>query len=153
MQGGYNLDSISNSAVAVAQAMLGNSPPPMPPLVASEDAVETVWQVAHTQSKYWKSIIPQSCEPTDSRPIAHCYLPLIMTRASSRRRRYLSNYRHDSPFHVVDHIANSLSQSCSRDIDKISCSNTSCFPSPLQMNGWKMFSKAKFCARMLFSLA
>ncbi|ETW78721.1 hypothetical protein HETIRDRAFT_324562 [Heterobasidion irregulare TC 32-1] len=65
LEGGYNLESISASALAVGRTILGESPPEMPPLVASENATETVWQVAMEQSKYWKNIDPKACEPRE----------------------------------------------------------------------------------------
>ncbi|KIM64995.1 hypothetical protein SCLCIDRAFT_113779 [Scleroderma citrinum Foug A] len=65
LEGGYNLDSISNSALAVVRVLLGEAPPELPPMVASEAGTETVWQVALEQSKYWKSVNPKACEPRD----------------------------------------------------------------------------------------
>ncbi|THH11513.1 hypothetical protein EW146_g8016 [Bondarzewia mesenterica] len=65
LEGGYNLDSISVSALSVARTILGEAPPEMPPMVASEVAAETVWQVAMEQSKYWKSVDPKACEPRE----------------------------------------------------------------------------------------
>ncbi|TFY78088.1 hypothetical protein EWM64_g5926 [Hericium alpestre] len=64
LEGGYNLDSISKSALAVAHTILGQAPPELAPLVASEIATETVWQVAVEQSKYWKNVDPKACEPS-----------------------------------------------------------------------------------------
>lgn len=64
-QGGYNLEAISVSATAVAKVVLGEAPPELPPMVASELATETVWQVAVQQSKYWKSVTPKACEPRE----------------------------------------------------------------------------------------
>ncbi|KAG2345481.1 histone deacetylase clr3 [Suillus weaverae] len=65
LEGGYNLDSISNSSLAVARVLLGEAPPELPPMVASEAGTETVWQVAMEQSKYWKSVNPKACEPRE----------------------------------------------------------------------------------------
>jgi histone deacetylase 6 len=45
--------------------LLGEAPPELPPLVASEVESETVWLVAKEQSKYWKSINIKSCEPKE----------------------------------------------------------------------------------------
>lgn len=64
-QGGYNLDSISKSALAVTRVLLGQAPDELPPMVASEEATETVWLVAKQQSKYWKSIDAAACEPRE----------------------------------------------------------------------------------------
>ncbi len=65
LQGGYNLDSISNSALAVTKVLLGEAPDELPPLKANEAATETVWLVAREQSKYWKSVDPKACEPRE----------------------------------------------------------------------------------------
>ncbi|KAF7376214.1 Histone deacetylase complex protein [Mycena sanguinolenta] len=65
LEGGYNLDSITKSALAVTEIILGEAPPEMRPMVASEAAAETVWLVAREQSKYWKSVSPKACEPQE----------------------------------------------------------------------------------------
>ncbi|KAG8936674.1 Histone deacetylase hda1 [Tulasnella sp. 418] len=65
LEGGYNLQSISNSALAVAEILLGGAPPMMPEQSASDVVTETVWQVAKIQSRYWKSIDVKLCEPKD----------------------------------------------------------------------------------------
>lgn len=65
LQGGYNLDSISKSALAVTKVLLGEAPDELPPLQANEAATETVWLVAREQSKYWKSVDPKACEPRE----------------------------------------------------------------------------------------
>lgn len=67
IKGGYNLDSISNSALAVTRIILGEAPDELPPLRANEAATETVWLVAREQSKYWKSVDPKVCEPRQGR--------------------------------------------------------------------------------------
>jgi histone deacetylase 6 len=64
-QGGYNLNAISNSSLAVAQVLLGETPAELGPLEASEIATEVIWQVARVQSKFWKSIDVKSCEPPE----------------------------------------------------------------------------------------
>jgi histone deacetylase 6 len=45
--------------------LLGEAPPELPPLVASEVESETVWLVAKEQSKYWKNINTKACEPKE----------------------------------------------------------------------------------------
>ena len=65
MQGGYSLDAISNSATAVAKILVGEAPPELPPMVASDVATETVYQVAVEQSKYWKCMNPKAVEPQE----------------------------------------------------------------------------------------
>ncbi|KZO93066.1 Arginase/deacetylase [Calocera viscosa TUFC12733] len=63
LEGGYNLQALSQSALAVGETLIGESPPELPPLVASEGGTETVWQVAHYQSQFWRCINPKGCEP------------------------------------------------------------------------------------------
>ncbi|KAH8988030.1 histone deacetylase complex protein [Lactarius akahatsu] len=65
MQGGYTLESISNCALAVGRMLLGEAPPELPTLVASEVEAETVWLVAKEQSKYWKNINIKACLPKE----------------------------------------------------------------------------------------
>ncbi|KAF8530591.1 hypothetical protein BU17DRAFT_79428 [Hysterangium stoloniferum] len=65
LEGGYNLDSISRSALAVTQVLLGEAPPELPPMVASEEATETIWHVTMQQSQYWKCMHPKAVEPRD----------------------------------------------------------------------------------------
>lgn len=67
-QGGYNLDSISKSALAVTRVLLGQAPDELPSLKANELATETVWLVSREQSKYWKSVDPKACDPQEGRP-------------------------------------------------------------------------------------
>ncbi len=45
--------------------LLGEAPPELPPLVASEVESETIWLVAKEQSKYWKNINIKACEPKE----------------------------------------------------------------------------------------
>ena len=68
-KGGYCLDAVSSSSLAVTKVVLGEAPPSLEPMVASEIATETVWQVATEQSKYWKSVNPKACEPREGMSI------------------------------------------------------------------------------------
>ncbi|KAH7913895.1 histone deacetylase clr3 [Hygrophoropsis aurantiaca] len=86
LEGGYNLDSISRSALAVADVLLGNPPPELPPQQVNEFGTETVWQVAMEQSKYWKSINPKACEPRESMGEATFSIPEIL---KAHRQHYL----------------------------------------------------------------
>lgn len=65
LEGGYNLESISNSALAVMQVLLGGAPGRLGRLDVSEEGTETVSFVAKQQSRYWKSIDPKGCEPRE----------------------------------------------------------------------------------------
>ncbi|KAI0317227.1 histone deacetylase complex protein [Amylostereum chailletii] len=65
LEGGYNVDALSRSALTVGRTLLGEAPPEMGPLVASEIGTETVFLVAKEQSRYWKSIDVRACEPRE----------------------------------------------------------------------------------------
>lgn len=67
VQGGYNLESISNSALAVTKVLLGDPLPPLPPLSPSEAALETVWEVGMAQSPYWECMAPRVPAPRKGR--------------------------------------------------------------------------------------
>lgn len=53
-QGGYNVDSIANSAAACVQVLLGDEPPPLELNYASLCATETVHNVTMVQRNHWK---------------------------------------------------------------------------------------------------
>ncbi|KAF9450410.1 histone deacetylase complex protein [Macrolepiota fuliginosa MF-IS2] len=86
LEGGYNLDSISVSALAVTKVLLGEAPDQLPPLTASEEATETVWLVAKEQSKYWKSVDPRACEPREDIEDMTFSIPEIL---KAHRQHYL----------------------------------------------------------------
>ncbi|WWC87894.1 uncharacterized protein L201_002792 [Kwoniella dendrophila CBS 6074] len=65
LEGGYNLKAISDSALAVAQVLLGETPAELEAHQASEVATEVIYQCAKVQSKYWKSIDVKACEPPE----------------------------------------------------------------------------------------
>lgn len=56
-QGGYNLESISKSALAVTRTLMGEPPGRLNNVTASPSAIATVKKVAAFQSKYWPCII------------------------------------------------------------------------------------------------
>ncbi|KAG5648501.1 hypothetical protein DXG03_003112 [Asterophora parasitica] len=91
LEGGYNLDSISNSALAVAGVLLGEAPDPLPPMIAGEAATETVFLVAQQQSKYWKSVDPKACEPREGLEEITFSIPEIL---KAHRQHYLYTH-HD----------------------------------------------------------
>lgn len=72
-KGGYNLDASANSAAAVTRVLLGEALPELPSMVASEEATETIWQVATQQSKYWKCMNPKAVEPREGLHILSLY--------------------------------------------------------------------------------
>lgn len=58
LEGGYNLDSISISALAVVKALLGEAPDELKTQVPCSEAVQTIYKVKEFQSKYWKCMRP-----------------------------------------------------------------------------------------------
>ena len=56
----------------MARILLGDVPEALPPLVASEVATETVWQVAMQQSRFWRSINPKATEPFAGASLRWC---------------------------------------------------------------------------------
>ena len=56
LEGGYNLDSISKSALAVAKVLVGEPPENTITLRPQAEAIEVVDEVIKIQSKYFKSL-------------------------------------------------------------------------------------------------
>ncbi|KAI0769366.1 histone deacetylase complex protein [Trametes elegans] len=86
LEGGYCLDAISASALAVTRVILGEMPPQLPPLTASEVATETIFQVCMEQSKYWKNVNPKACEPIEEVEQIAFSLPELL---KAHRQEYL----------------------------------------------------------------
>nr|5IKK_A Chain A, Histone deacetylase clr3 [Schizosaccharomyces pombe 972h-] len=59
LEGGYNLDSISTSALAVAQSLLGIPPGRLHTTYACPQAVATINHVTKIQSQYWRCMRPK----------------------------------------------------------------------------------------------
>ncbi|KAJ3856228.1 histone deacetylase complex protein [Lentinula lateritia] len=93
LEGGYNLNATMKSALAVTKVILGEAPDPLPPMHASETATETVYLVAKEQSKYWKNIDANSCEPREG----NYFFPLLILITEvlqAHRAHYLyQNYK------------------------------------------------------------
>jgi histone deacetylase 6 len=70
LEGGYNLQAISDSALAVTRVLLGETPAELGAIEASEVATEVMYQVAKVQTKYWKSIDEEACLPAEGRLIS-----------------------------------------------------------------------------------
>ncbi|CDK29439.1 unnamed protein product [Kuraishia capsulata CBS 1993] len=58
LEGGYNLDSIANSALSVAKVLLGDTPEELRSSLPTKSAVEVIDDVVKIQSRYWKSLKP-----------------------------------------------------------------------------------------------
>ncbi|ORX91194.1 Arginase/deacetylase [Basidiobolus meristosporus CBS 931.73] len=56
LEGGYNYDIISESALACVRVLIGEDPPQLQPGIPSPICVETVEKVAQIHSVYWKSL-------------------------------------------------------------------------------------------------
>jgi histone deacetylase 6 len=56
LEGGYHLDSVAQSSISCARALLGNSPRPLPTTVAkvSVECISVVNNVIAAHSRYWK---------------------------------------------------------------------------------------------------
>ncbi|KAL6720241.1 Histone deacetylase hda1 [Lecanora helva] len=59
LEGGYNLTSISKSALAVTRTLIGEKPERLSETKATEAGIDTVQMVAMHQSKYWPSLYPK----------------------------------------------------------------------------------------------
>ncbi|KAH8080278.1 histone deacetylase complex protein [Cristinia sonorae] len=88
LEGGYNLKAISDSCLAVTKVLLGESPPAMGPLVASQISTETIYEVALEQSKYWRNISPKSCVPREEFAKLTFTIPELL---KAHRQEYLYN--------------------------------------------------------------
>lgn len=67
LEGGYNLRSISKSALAVTRTLMGEPPDRLPDTAPSKAAVDVVHEVIGIQSKFWKSLYPKSeLEPSQT---------------------------------------------------------------------------------------
>ncbi|CAG8507560.1 3147_t:CDS:10 [Paraglomus occultum] len=62
LEGGYNINSISKSALACVKVLLGEDPPDLGPISPSKDCIETVHQVTKIQSQYWKCLAPSNID-------------------------------------------------------------------------------------------
>lgn len=63
LEGGYNLDSISVSARAVAKVLVGEMPPPLTSTIASSSGRRVLAEVKRVQSRYWRSMGPLIPDP------------------------------------------------------------------------------------------
>ncbi|GAA94237.1 hypothetical protein E5Q_00886 [Mixia osmundae IAM 14324] len=59
LEGGYNIEAISQSALACIRVMLGDAPPALPSLAPCASAVKTIHDVVAIQSRFWKTMRPR----------------------------------------------------------------------------------------------
>ncbi|KTW28090.1 hypothetical protein T552_01951 [Pneumocystis carinii B80] len=62
LEGGYNLDSISSSALAVTKTLIGEPPPELKITKVSDACIEIIQKVMLEHSKYWNCMRPRSLE-------------------------------------------------------------------------------------------
>lgn len=67
-QGGYNVDAISQSALACTRVLLGDPPEQLGALKASARATAAVFETAKIHSKYWKNMVPRAPPPKAGQP-------------------------------------------------------------------------------------
>ena len=60
VQGGYNLDAISNSALAVTRTLMGEPPDRIRANSPTKSGLATVQKVALIQSEYWHCLRPKN---------------------------------------------------------------------------------------------
>lgn len=58
LEGGYNLDSIAKSALAVSKVLLGEPPELLKHILPKSETISVVADVLKIQSKFWKSLKP-----------------------------------------------------------------------------------------------
>ena len=66
VQGGYNLKSISRSALAVTRTLMGEPPDRIPETAATASGVATVQKVAQYQSQFWPCLYPKGINEGES---------------------------------------------------------------------------------------
>lgn len=58
LEGGYNLDSIAKSALAVSKVLLGEPPELLNNVIPKTETIEAISDVIKIQSRYWKTLQP-----------------------------------------------------------------------------------------------
>ena len=60
LEGGYNLKAIANSALAVTKTLMGQAPPRIPSVEATDSGLRTIFEVIEHQSQNWKCLVPKA---------------------------------------------------------------------------------------------
>ncbi|KAG5438180.1 hypothetical protein PCANB_003031 [Pneumocystis canis] len=68
LEGGYNLDSISSSALAVTKTLIGEPPPELKMTKASDACIRVIQKVISEHSKYWDCMVPKHLELCSESP-------------------------------------------------------------------------------------
>lgn len=66
LEGGYNLQAISNSALAVARTLMGEAPPQMKMPKIDKGAAQVLARVQAYQAPYWECMRPGVVDPVDA---------------------------------------------------------------------------------------
>ncbi|CAG8455989.1 16328_t:CDS:10 [Dentiscutata heterogama] len=116
LEGGYNLDSISNSALACVKVLLGEHPAKLGPIKPSQECVETIYQVMRVQSRYWSCLKPIYIDSTEEKVPGKLVIDimdmvkLFRTRADTCATSNLTNlatsYMSDSVYQYIETIIN-----------------------------------------------
>ncbi|KIY50308.1 histone deacetylase complex protein [Fistulina hepatica ATCC 64428] len=116
LEGGYNLQSISDSALAVTKVVCGDPPEELPPLTASEVGAETVWLVSKQHCQFWKCLDPRACEPREEvEPMSYTIPELV----KAHRQYFLASQYHLMAIPILDSDLNerfSTQLLCSSDL-------------------------------------
>ncbi|MCJ1354248.1 MAG: Histone deacetylase hda1 [Icmadophila ericetorum] len=96
LEGGYNLKSISKSALAVTKTLMGEPPDRIEETAPSKIAVHTVRQVIEQQSRYWRCLYPRStmtdARNTDSAERMHDVIRAYQSKDLYDRHKMISLY-------------------------------------------------------------
>lgn len=66
LEGGYNLNSISLSALAVTKTLMGEAPPRIAETAPTRNCIETIRKVILHQAKFWHCLYPNDANPNRS---------------------------------------------------------------------------------------
>lgn len=69
LEGGYNLNSIARSALAVGRTLMGEPPDRLPNLAPTKSGVDDVKLVQRQQSRFWTSLYPKDISSRLSGPL------------------------------------------------------------------------------------
>ncbi|KAG9303951.1 hypothetical protein G9A89_005861 [Geosiphon pyriformis] len=115
LEGGYNLESITQSALACVKVLLGESPASFDSIRPSKDCVETIHHVVNTQSRYWKSLAPQFLDIGEERTPGK-----IVIDMSEMLKAYRARYLYDKFRMVPAPISNDRLNS--KFFNQVTCS-------------------------------
>ncbi|ODQ63543.1 putative catalytic subunit of a class II histone deacetylase complex [Nadsonia fulvescens var. elongata DSM 6958] len=92
LEGGYNLDSIAKSALAVTKILLGDAPGRISNTLPKSETIKTVRDIIKIQSRYWKSLLPGYGSINMGENTLKNYDYLHDALRGNQVRKYMSNY-------------------------------------------------------------